>query len=111
MAAARVWQNADSSVFGAANAFSLCALLDDLDCAFAEADRWAANPVGADIGLLYAPTTSSMRRDPRFVALAARLGLVEYWRSTGHWPDFCAEPGLPYDCKVGAMRPAPKRPS
>jgi len=36
--------------------------------------------------------------------LAQRLGLVDYWRSTGHWPDFCAEPGLPYDCKAVAAK-------
>ena len=45
------------------------------------------------------PTTEAMRRDRRFMPLAAKLGLVAYWRATGKWPDFCAEPGLPYDCR------------
>jgi hypothetical protein len=41
--------------------------------------------------------------------LAARLGLVDYWRSSGHWPDFCADPGLPYDCKAEAARLRPTK--
>jgi hypothetical protein len=46
----------------------------------------------------------ALRRDRRFMALAARMGLVDYWRTSGHWPDFRAEPGLPYDCKAAAAR-------
>jgi hypothetical protein len=29
-----------------------------------------------------------MRRDPRYLALAERTGLLAYWRS-GRLPDFC----------------------
>jgi hypothetical protein len=36
--------------------------------------------------------------------VAKRFKLVDYWQSTGKWPDFCFEPGLPYDCKVEAAR-------
>jgi hypothetical protein len=36
--------------------------------------------------------------------LAARLGLAAYWRASGRWPEFCADPGLPYDCKAEAQR-------
>jgi hypothetical protein len=32
-----------------------------------------------------------MRTDPAFLALATRLGLVQYWRDTGRWPDFCTD--------------------
>ena len=53
--------------------------------------------------LLFGPD-NALRRDPRFIRFAARLGLVDYWRSTGKWPDFCAEPGLPYDCKTEAAK-------
>ena len=38
--------------------------------------------------------------------LAGDLGLVDYWRRSDKWPEFCAEPGLPYDCKVEAARVA-----
>jgi hypothetical protein len=47
-----------------------------------------------------------MRRDPRFMPFAATLGLVAYWRATGKWPDFCSEPGLPYDCRKAVERSA-----
>jgi hypothetical protein len=49
-----------------------------------------------------------MRRDPRFMPLAAQVGLVDYWEKTGKWPDFCAEPDLPYDGRkrAGALKPA-----
>jgi DNA-binding winged helix-turn-helix (wHTH) protein/TolB-like protein len=40
---------------------------------------------------LFTPITRNVRRDPRFVALADRMGLIEYWRETGKWPDFCAD--------------------
>ena len=39
-----------------------------------------------------------MRSDPRFVLLCARLGLVQYWLSSGQWPD-CADE-VPYDFKA-----------
>ena len=29
---------------------------------------------------------------------AKRLGLLDYWRTTGQWPDFCKAPDRPYDC-------------
>ena len=25
-----------------------------------------------------------------------------YWRSSGHWPDYCSEAGWPYNCKAVA---------
>jgi DNA-binding winged helix-turn-helix (wHTH) protein len=54
-------------------------------------------------------------RDPRFMGFAARLGLVHYWAHSGHWPDFCSDPDLRYDCRAEAQRlsrhlqPAPAR--
>ena len=36
-----------------------------------------------------------LRRDPRFVGVCARMGLVDYWRTTQHWPD-CVEELAPY---------------
>ena len=73
----------------------------DVDGAYAE----AANPTVVNqrstIFLFY-PEMKAFRADPRFMPFAARLGLVDYWRNTGHWPDFCSEPDLPYDCKAVA---------
>ncbi|MGZ6019121.1 MAG: hypothetical protein ACXWKO_10660, partial [Phenylobacterium sp.] len=49
--------------------------------------------------ILYYPEMKAVRRDPRFWPLATRLGLTDYWLKSGHWPDFCHEPDLPYDCR------------
>ena len=51
------------------------------------------------LGVLFRPSLHNFRRDPRMMRVAARLGLLQYWRTSGHWPDFCFEPDLPYDCK------------
>jgi len=40
---------------------------------------------------LFTPVTRNIRKDPGFVPLARRMGLIEYWRETGKWPDFCAD--------------------
>lgn len=53
---------------------------------------------------LFRPTMASVRRDPRFMPLAKRLGLLDYWRASGHWPDFCNRPGIDYDCKAEAAK-------
>lgn len=63
------------------------------------------DPVGMKA---YAPTGlfsanfPAHRADPRFVKLCARLGLVEYWLGTQHWPD-CADE-VPYDFKAECER-------
>jgi len=53
---------------------------------------------------LFRPWLANVRRDPRFVPLAKRLGLLNYWQSSGKWPDFCSDPALPYDCKKEAAK-------
>jgi tetratricopeptide (TPR) repeat protein len=51
---------------------------------------------------LFRPDFAAVRADPRFMQIAARLGLVRYWRQTGFWPDFCSSEQLHYDCKSEA---------
>ena len=80
---------------------SVLGLTDD---AFAVAQRYTT---GGEF--LFFPLTAPIRRDPRFMLLAARYGLVDYWRKSGHWPDFCADPGLPYNCRTEANRIKPAR--
>ena len=57
-----------------------------------------------DASLLFRPWMASVRRDPRFMGLAKRIGLIDYWRKSGHWPDFCADAALRYDCKAEAAK-------
>jgi TolB-like protein len=73
-----------------------------VDDAFALAERYdPSGPVaGANSVFLFDPLTDNLRRDRRFMRLAARLGLVAYWKSSGHWPDFCSDPKLPYNCRA-----------
>jgi len=55
-------------------------------------------------GALFRPDFAGIRADPRFMQVAARLGLVRYWRQTGYWPDFCTGEKLRYDCKAEAAK-------
>ena len=54
--------------------------------------------------ILFRPTMRELWRDPRFMAVAKRHRLLDYWRRSGQWPDFCFEPDLPYDCKTEAAK-------
>jgi tetratricopeptide (TPR) repeat protein len=54
--------------------------------------------------VLFRPWLANVRRDPRFMGVAKRVGLLDYWRSSGNWPDFCQDPQLPYDCKAEAAK-------
>jgi tetratricopeptide (TPR) repeat protein len=53
---------------------------------------------------LFRPTLRNLRQNPRFLRVAQRFGLLDYWRNSGKWPDFCFEPDLPYDCKKEAAK-------
>jgi hypothetical protein len=79
------------------------AALGFIDDAFALAETYTPYDDVAP-NFLFFPLTASMRRDPRFMQLTKRIGLVDYWQTSGHWPDFCSEPNLPYDCRAEAAR-------
>jgi TolB-like protein len=100
---------ADDRKVDRANAVQALSMLGDVDGAFAQMRKYVDETGGYHRGMLilppailFYPTTAAMRRDPRFMPYAASLGLVTYWRATGKWPDFCSEPGLPYDCRKSA---------
>jgi tetratricopeptide (TPR) repeat protein len=57
-----------------------------------------------DASLLFRPEFAPVRADPRFMSVAARAGLVRYWRESGNWPDFCSSEQLKYDCKTEAAK-------
>ena len=56
---------------------------------------------------LFRPVAASMRSDPRFMPLMAKVGLLDFWRKTGKWPDFCQAADRPYDCRAVAAKLAP----
>ena len=57
-----------------------------------------------ETSVLFRPDFAAVRADPRFMQVAARLGLVRYWRQSGYWPDFCSTERLKYDCKTEAAK-------
>ena len=83
---------------------TILADLGDFDRSFAIAEilypAWRASPGadedqfwlnhldGFDTALLDAPASKSLRTDPRFLAIANKLGLLAYWSKDG-LPDFC----------------------
>jgi DNA-binding winged helix-turn-helix (wHTH) protein/TolB-like protein/tetratricopeptide (TPR) repeat protein len=82
---------------------NVLAAVGDLDGAFAIADRlyptrgrtpaeqeriWLDQPFMHGTEYLTGPGAAALRRDPRYLALAERTGLLAYWRS-GRLPDFC----------------------
>jgi TolB-like protein len=85
------------------NAIEALSVLGFTDDAFVVANRYTPGEV-INSGFLFFTLTAPLRKDPRFMQLAARLGMVNYWRATGQWPDFCADPGLPYNCQAVANR-------
>ena len=63
--------------------------------------NWQTPELASYIGsILFRPALTRFRQDPRFMTVAARLGLLTYWQKSGKWPDFCFESDLPYDCEA-----------
>jgi TolB-like protein/tetratricopeptide (TPR) repeat protein len=71
------------------------------DAAF-EAAMFSGPQDVLDPEVLFRAAAEPMRRDPRFMPLAARLGLVDFWERSGKWPDYCEAPDRPYDCRAVA---------
>lgn len=76
-------------------------IVGDIDGAFAAIDRILQDPQFGAPALFY-PEMRSLWSDDRFWRIVAKMGLTDYWIKSGHWPDFCAEPDLPIDCKAKA---------
>lgn len=62
------------------------------------------NFTGDNAEVLFRPALREVRRDPRFMQAAARLGLAPYWQRSGKWPDFCSDGDQPYDCRTEATK-------
>lgn len=58
-------------------------------------------------GTLFRPSLDEFRSNPAVFELFEMNGLLAYWQTSDDWPDFCNDPGLPYDCRtVGVDRQA-----
>ena len=84
----------------------MLAVMGFTDDAFELAKRYTpGGPLtAATTTFLFNPLTTRLRRDPRFMVLADRLKLVDFWRTSGKWPDFCSDPTLPYNCRTEAQK-------
>jgi DNA-binding winged helix-turn-helix (wHTH) protein/tetratricopeptide (TPR) repeat protein len=83
------------------SAFMVSALgaLGRNDQAIATAARLIASGKPFVVAVLFDPTMSDARRLPAFEALVGSIGLLGYWKTSGHKPDFCLVPDAPALCK------------
>jgi DNA-binding winged helix-turn-helix (wHTH) protein/TolB-like protein/Tfp pilus assembly protein PilF len=89
-----------SGQLGADFAAPQMASFGDVDGAFKLALAAPSGPVDNDPEFLWEPESIGLRRDPRFIALAAKFHVADFWRATRLWPDFCSTAKWPYDCKA-----------
>ena len=54
--------------------------------------------------VFFRPELHEFRKERRFLQVMKRARLLDYWRASGKWPDFCFEADMPYDCKAEAAK-------
>jgi TolB-like protein/tetratricopeptide (TPR) repeat protein len=81
---------ADRGTISRENEIMMLAALGETKQAIEVANS-ALDRQGLEPWFLFTPVTRNLRHDPGFVALANRMGLIEYWRETGKRPDFCTD--------------------
>ena len=62
---------------------------DDTDLTLAALRRSYVDYDGTNIGMIWRPFRNPIRADPRFKDIVRDLGLVDYFRASGNWGDFC----------------------
>jgi hypothetical protein len=103
----RIGEAADTGIISRDTELLMLAGLGETRLALAAANR-ALDDRKLDPRTLFAPVLAGVRRDPAFLALATRMGLVDYWRETGKRPDFCTGKAAASDCPAD-LRAALKR--
>ena len=78
-------------------------VLGFVDDAFAVAQHYSPSPTDS-AQTFFQPEVAPLRNDRRFMGLANRFRLVEYWQRSGHWPDFCSDAALSYSCSQEAAK-------
>jgi serine/threonine protein kinase len=76
----------------------------DRDLALAAIRKEAVDPVAYTPfrlpWVLWYPYKTGLRADPRFKDIMREIGLVDYWRQTGNWGDFCRPLGADdFECR------------
>ena len=64
-----------------------------------EMEFWLDEPDVMPLDFITSAAAAPMRKDPRFIRLAERTGLLRYWRS-GRAPDFCGKEPEPICAKI-----------
>jgi class 3 adenylate cyclase/TolB-like protein/Flp pilus assembly protein TadD len=91
--------------FSRASVAAALSLSGEVDASFEIAEGMLRVNYGT--GSFFLPPWRNLRRDPRFMGLIRDTGLIQYWRETDRWPDFCSERDLPYNCQEQAARVLP----
>jgi hypothetical protein len=103
------WKENFSSRF-LAERVNFVLLLGDLETALAIVEAHFLPPASGQrldepfYGSLFREEFAPLRRDRRFLNVVTHWGLLDYWRQSGKWPDFCSDPQLTYDCRAEADR-------
>jgi TolB-like protein/tetratricopeptide (TPR) repeat protein len=71
----------------------IAAILGDTDTALAAQRRTYVDLAGNNAGDIWYPIYKHLHSDPRFKKLLRDLGLVDYWRTSGNWGDYCKPAG------------------
>jgi tetratricopeptide (TPR) repeat protein len=87
----------DHTPLGHEIAIAMLAVLGRGDLAWVQADK-AARQGRLDPGVLFVAKDRAVRQDPRFPSLVARMGVADYWRETGRWPEICRGPRPEPEC-------------
>jgi len=94
----RIGKAADRGLIALENGIMMYAGLGASDEAIAAANSALDRQQHLQPWFLFTPITRNLRQDPAFVPLAARMGLISYWRDTGKRPDFCTDPARRSEC-------------
>jgi TolB-like protein len=68
-------------------------IFGDADTALAALSRAYVDLGGNNAGTIWWPLYKNLRGDSRFKQMLRDLGLVDYWRATGNWGDYCVPVG------------------
>jgi TolB-like protein/tetratricopeptide (TPR) repeat protein len=94
----RIREAADKGVIPRETEIMMLAGLGETKAAIDAANSALDHQQRLEAWFLFTPITQGLRTDPGFVPLAARMGLIKYWRDTGKRPDFCTDPARQSEC-------------